>query len=567
MPLVPQRNTRKLTIIAQDPSVMRPGTGHRQIVTAQVDVPDEVLGPGPRGYRVQVIDYDSSTDTLYAPRKKDLEVDPYVNASDARLLSDPHFHAQNVYAIVMRTLARFEFALGRRVSWGFQGHQIQVAPHAFADANAFYSERDRTLAFGYFPQRNDPKKMVFSCLSHDVVVHETTHALVDGLRERYTDPSSPEQAGFHEGFADVVALLSVFAVRDVVGALLDLKEPGAKTISCEKVTAEALRNSVLGGLAEQMGEELSGIRAQALRTSVKLPPSTKYISSPEFLEPHRRGELFAAAMMNAFIQVWVNRLAPLGAVSKGRLDRERVVEEGADAAGHLLTMAIRSLDYSTPTDVEFCDFLSALLTADREIVPDDSRYHYRDVIRKSFAAYGMQPTSKVEGGFWEPPDRELTYGRTHFEPMQRDPDEVFRFIWENRNGLGLYDDAYSLVQSVRPCMRIGPDGFFLRETVAEYVQMIGLQARELARLKIDVPPDMPPDTNLTLYGGGALIFNEFGRLKFHVRNRIDNYVKQTRRLQFLWQYGYFNRGTNSVRRFAQMHRLRASDTPLRYPED
>jgi hypothetical protein len=556
-----------MTIIAQDPSVKRPGSGPRQIVTAQVDVPDEELGPGPRGYRVQVIDYDASTDTLYAPRKKDLDDDPYVKASDAALLSDPHFHAQNVYAIVMRTLARFEFALGRRVSWGFNGHQIQVAPHAFADANAFYSERDRALAFGYFPQRDEPKKMVFSCLSHDVVVHETTHALVDGLRERYTDPSSPEQAGFHEGFADVVALLSVFALRDVVGALLDLSDPGAKTIAQEKVTPEALKNSILGGLAEQMGAELSGIRAQALRTSVKLPPSTKYISSPEFLEPHRRGELFAAAIMNAFIKVWVHRLGPLGQVSKGRLDRERVVEEGAEAASNLLTMSIRALDYSTPTDVEFCDFLSALLTADREIVPDDTRYHYRDVIRKSFAEYGMQPTSKDPGGVWEPPQCELIYNRTHFEPMQRDPDEVFRFIWENRKGLGLYEDAYSLVQSVRPCMRIGPDGFFLRETVVEYVQMISLQARELGRLKIDAPAGMSLDTNLTLYGGGALIFDEFGRLKFNVCNRIDNFEKQTRRLKFLWQYGYFNRGTNSVRRFAQMHRLRASNTPLRFPED
>ena len=63
--------------------------------------------------------------------------------------------------------------------------------------------------------------MIFSCLSHDVVAHETTHALVDGLRSCYLDPSSADQAAFHEGISDVVALFSVFALDDVVKAVLD----------------------------------------------------------------------------------------------------------------------------------------------------------------------------------------------------------------------------------------------------------------------------------------------------------------------------------------------------------
>lgn len=148
--------TRKLTIIAQDPAVV---DSKGNILTTQVEIPAEELSPGPRGYRVHVVDYDTSTNTFYSPQEyPELEdncySDPFEEfvktATRQEILDEPGFHAQNVYAIVMRTLARFEFALGRRVEWGFDGQQIYVAPHAFADANAFYSENDQVLAFGYF---------------------------------------------------------------------------------------------------------------------------------------------------------------------------------------------------------------------------------------------------------------------------------------------------------------------------------------------------------------------------------------------------------------------------------
>ncbi len=553
--------TRKLRIIAQDPAVRSGG----EILTDEVEIPAEALDPGPRGYRVQVVDFDASTSTLYRPLRTGLGDDPFRNASSSRLVADPHFHALNVYAIVMRTLARFEYALGRRVAWGFSGHQIQVAPHAFADANAFYSDTDRALMFGYFPGLDG--KMVFSCLSHDVVAHETTHALVDGLRSRYTDPSSPDQAAFHEGFADVVALLSIFSLPKIVGAVLRINGGNSESrwVRRGALTAAELRKTALFGLAEQMGREMAEIRGSALRRSAQLAPSAHYLKDPEFQEPHRRGEVFVAAFMNSFLGVWLQRLKGLGEVRPGLLDRSKVVEEGASAATHLLTMSIRALDYCPPTDVQFPDFLSALLTADWEIQPDDSRYHYRDVLRATCASYGIRPASSMEGGYWEPPQGELVYTRTHFESMQRDPDEVFRFVWENRSVLGLCEDAYSRVHSVRPCLRIGPDGFPLRETVVEYIQILKLRARELARVRIRPPKGMPRDQEVTLYGGGALIFDEYGRLKFHVRNSILNARRQAARLDYLWKSGFFHQSGPRLR-FAALHRQRVLGQPLNEAE-
>ena len=571
-----QDRTRTLRIIAQDPSVTRGG----RIVTADVQVPAELLVAGPWGHRVQVIDYDASSDTLYkpvSPREysgpKGTFTDPYRHVSDSRLLSDPGFHAQNVYAIVMRTLARFEFALGRRVSWGFQAHQLKVAPHAFADANAFYSGRDEALVFGYFPAHDG--SMVFSCLSHDVVAHETTHALVDGLRERFTDPSSPDQAAFHEGFADVVALLSVFSLHGIVDKLIDVdptvSQPSSgkasRLIARDRVSSNALKSSILLGLAEQMGAEMSGVRGQALRRSVALKPSPKYyLSDPEYLEPHRRGEILVAAIMDAFVRVWSSRLETLGDVARGQLDRARVVEEGAAAADYLLTMAVRALDYTPPVQLEFGDFVSALITADTELRPDDGLYRFRAHLLDSFGRFGVKPASKgtaAQPGLWESSRGEpFVYARTHFESMLRDPDEVFWFIWENRDLLGVKEGAFGHVLSVRPCLRVAPDGFPLRETVAEFYQVLKISAAELGSVGLVAPDGMPPTTPVSLYGGNALVFNEYGQLKFNIHNSFDDTIRQQRRLNYLWKYGFFETTKPAAQPFAAMHLQRALNATL-----
>ena len=562
--------TRKLTIVAQDPAV-RDKSG--RILTANVDVPAEELAAGPLGYRVHVIDYDGSTRTLYKALEYEQDdageyKDPFRNPSNATILNNPQFHAQNVYAIVMRTLARFEFALGRRISWGFRGHQLKVAPHAFADANAFYSEDDQAVMFGYFPGR---KGMVFSCLSHDVVAHETTHALIDGIRGRFTDPSSPDQAAFHEGFSDVVALLSVFSLRDVVETILDRRleasssgSKGSRFLIHERdLTAASLKSSLLFGLAKEMGQELSDIRGDALRRSITLQPEE--LDAEAFEESHRRGEVLVAAMMNAFLNVIVERLSKLGRINGRFLHRERVAEEAAESADYLLTMTIRALDYTPPVHIEFPDFLSALLTADHEIRPDDSKYGFRKHLLASFKRYRIKPCPEAsKEGFWQAPEGQLVNDRIRFESMTRDPDEVFRFVWENRKTLRLSEGAFTRILSVRPCLRVAPDdGFPLRETVAECMQQIQLTAGELKTFGIEKPPEMPDDQKVSLEGGFTLIFDEYGRLKFAIgkhlfdRDRPRVQELQSRRLADLWRYGHYRRGASLARRFSAMHRQRS----------
>lgn len=562
------RPTRTMTILAQDPTLVVDG----RILTATITIPNEQLSAGPRGYRVQVVDYDASTNrwfvpldassfgSIHAPR------DPYESAGRAKrndgLLDDPRFHAQNVYAITMRTLAQFERALGRRLSWSFGGHQIKAAPHAFAEANAFYSPENEALLFGYFD--NGKGRRIFNCLSHDIVAHETTHALVDGLRPRYMEPSSPDQAAFHEGFADVVALLSVFSVREVVDYAVShgTRQRGTRMVDVARLTIDGLQEGVLLGLGEQFGEALSGVHGSALRRSVKLKPSRSLKDTPDYLEEHTRGELLVASVLRAFLSAYRDRLQTLGLTSDGRLPAGRVAEEGADIADRLLTMSIRALDYMPPTDISFGDYISALLTSDREIRPDDSRYELRHHLLSGFEDFGFFPSSSYggEAGRWEPPLEPLNYSFVHREALQRDRDEVFRFIWDNRRALRLCDEAYTEVGAVRPCLRVDIDGFTLRETVADYVQILTVRADELETIRnpdgtkrIRRPAGLDDWQTVRILGGGALIFDEFGHLKYHVRNPLLNPDRQSARLAHLARSGFFDRDPRAERGFAALH--------------
>lgn len=548
--------SRQFTVLAQDPAVK--GRGGRPLMT-RVSVPAERLEAGPKGHRIHVIDYDASTDTYYKPRQTKLGVDVYENVTDLdRLLADPQFHQQNVYAIAMATLGEFQVALGRSVSWGFdsRAHHLKIAPHAFADANAYYSRDSESLCFGYFA--GETRRTVFTCLSHDIVAHETSHALLDGLRNSYLYPSHVDQAAFHEGFSDIVALLSVLKSTELLEHALATVTDRRNLITSASLARASLANNVLLKLAEEFGREVSFVRGDALRHSVTLVPSPDHLGKDEFQEPHRRGEILVGAVMGGFLSVWERRLDPLGRARKLALNRTVVAEEGATAAKQLLRIVIRALDYLPSVDMTFGDYLSALLTADQQLVPDDSRYHYRDVLRHAFAGFGIHPSANVNSdGVWDPPpaSKPLSYVGLHLEALQRDPTAAFRFIWENQKSLGIDPDAFTRVISLRPCSRVSDDGHALRETLVEYVQSLQVFAYELAGMGIRKPDGLSGQTPMRLFGGGTLIFNEFGQLKFHIATGVRSRL-QSKRLANLYERGAFNRDESRFASFAELHRRR-----------
>lgn len=417
---------RKLRGYAFDPSLsLKIDTAVLNEITYKV-LWEEGLGKGPVGEYLEVVDYDPTTASWYAP--VDLN-DPYLLAQDGLPPSEsnPKFHQQMVYAVVMTTIANFEQALGRQVIWSPRRmakedrsvertlksrnpdeqyeeyvQRLRVYPHAFRDANAFYSPHKKALLFGYFAAQPAnattlmPNALVFTCLSHDIVTHETAHAILDGIYSHYTEDSNPDMLAFHEAFADIVALFQHFTF------------PAVLTHQIAQTRGDLASENLLGQLAQEFGSAVG--RYGALRDALgRIDPATgkwqpKIPNGDEYQrthEPHDRGSILVSAVFDAFISIYKSRVADLlriasggtGVLPQGQLHPDlvnRLAEEAAKTARHLLSMCIRALDYCPPVDLTFGDYLRAMITADVDLVSEDTR-SYRVALIEAFRKRGIYP--------------------------------------------------------------------------------------------------------------------------------------------------------------------------------
>ena len=156
-------------------------------------------------------------------------------------------------------------------------------------------------------------------------------------------------------------------------------------------------------------------------------------------------------------------------------------------------MTIRATDYAPAVELEFEDVIEALLVADRVVAPDDP-HGYRDSVAAAFAAFGIVPPAERIVDLASEP---LLYEGLNFSALRSDPDEVFRFVWQNAELLGIERDFHLRVEAVRPSVRVGPDGLVVNEIVADYVQTLNLTAAQARRLGVGLPGDLDPKLELS----------------------------------------------------------------------
>jgi hypothetical protein len=413
---------RRLRIYAYDPGQQTDPTLFDVSVATVTTLWERDLKPGPVGEYLEVVDVDPASKACYAP----------VDLNEPKLLaesgltpseSNPQFHQQMAYAVAMRTIERFERALGRKALWarrrpeneGEPVHEngfvrkLRIYPHALREANAYYDPDKIALLFGYFRTVDASGTVtrgsgIFAVVSHDIIAHETTHALLDGLHPRYSERTNFDMAAFHEAFADVVALFQHFSMPESLTRQIR-QAKGSPTDIGRK----------LGQLAKQFGEA-TGMHG-ALRRFVDEVGSSVPVLSDDMTEPHERGAVLVSAVFAAFLTIYASRCADLirlatdgsGILPSGEISVDlanRLASEAAKTAEHVLNMCIRALDYCPPVNLEFGDYLRGLLTADYDLVRDDNR-GYRVAFIDAFRRRGIVPYEirhlAEDSLLWEPP--------------------------------------------------------------------------------------------------------------------------------------------------------------------
>ncbi|HEX3555980.1 MAG TPA: peptidase M4 [Thermoanaerobaculia bacterium] len=562
---------RPLRIYTLDPSASR-----AEFPVARLKIPYEPLDPGPCG-RLFAVD-----DTCGSHRNEPIDLE------DVRLAmcegyepspSQIQFHQQMVYAVCSSVYATFRYALGRPVAWGFDErtdspfpNQLVIRPHGTQDRNAYYDKQKGELVFGYFRAdetvlgNNLPRGSIFTCLSHDIVVHELTHALLDGLRSEFERPTSADVLAFHEAFADLVAFFQRFSYAEVVRAALKASR------------GKLLRAPQLIDLATQFAQTIGA--GQALRRALDIGSTeADFAQRRNDPEPHRRGSLLVAAVVDAFDRIYRKkidthlRLATNGTceLPRGELSNdllEALAKEIRELANQFLAILIRAIDYCPPVDVQFGEYLRALITADHQLVPDDP-WGYREALVGAFRCRGIYPPGvddlSEDSLLWRPPPRSihcerLSFARLRFRGDPSNPadgdelrgqaDALGELVSnpENLDLFGLVEPGTGgadrpCVQSIRSTRRGGPDGQVLFDLVAEVTQ------RRTAKAADGRPFDF--------YGGATVIFGPEGDVRYTVCKRVDHAVREASARDFIanegkgyWQIrnGHWETAPQSFRR-------------------
>jgi len=327
---------------------------------------------GPVTERLAVLDFD--------PKTGELSQGTHFNAAEATYeveaepLDSPDFLRTNAFGTVLKTMYMFEEGdtLGRPLDWGFDGPQLLIVPAAGEWANAFYEREARCLQFFYFQSQEGQR--VYTSLSHDIVSHETGHAILDGIAPDLYHAITPQSLALHEGIADLVALVMAFRNDTLRKTVLD--QTGG---SIENITA-------FSSVAEEFGRAQG--KPDALRQFVNektLDPNDTD-NLVDVAEPHDLCQVLTGALYSVMVKIH-------DTLKRRFAQQDKTTEFSASGkalfvgAERFKRMIFRALDYLPPGEISFADYGRAIIASDQASHPQATQG--REWLREEFVRRGM----------------------------------------------------------------------------------------------------------------------------------------------------------------------------------
>ncbi|MGE5248666.1 MAG: hypothetical protein ACM3QS_00495 [Bacteroidota bacterium] len=525
--------TMKIPVFLQDPQV---GEENPELCTGEIEVRLESgFGDGPTSSRIAVVDLNSDTQELIAPLIWDKEAGWFRVPGEAEeWLPEPpskrtrnrdrhleymraavrhrHFHQLNVWAIVQRVLEFYEepWALGRPVPWGFEGNRLIVQPHAGYGKNAFYDRESRSLRFDYYGDRSEPW---FTCLSHDIIAHETGHAILDGIRPLYNEVCSLQTAAFHEFTGDLTAILLALSNNDI------------RRFVARSTKGDLNAASVLTNIAEQFGQKVND------RPYLRSALNTQTMKAVEGnRSPHDVSEVLTGAMFEILNEMTRRRIAQgkgsptedeASGIPGDRRGQSATVSPAAilaQTASRFRRIALQPLDLCPPCDIQFLDYASAVLRNDILTNPVDNE-GVRDIMLGVFHRRGLCPCS-YEDAKPLPEDClfQPAYDLSKTELVFHDIGRVSRsrtaayyFLSDNRKLLRIPSHRDIRVLDVYDTIKYGAAAERLpRQVVVQYVWQEQVALQNDPANNLDFGAWAGNKRNLDC--GGTLVFDERGNL-------------------------------------------------------
>ena len=218
------------------------------------------------------------------------------------------------------------------------------------------------------------------------------------------------------------------------------------------------------------------------------------------MEAHDLGSVLVSAVFEAYATIFrrkTERILDIAGVTPGQFGKQHLggpltpamAEQASEIAGQFLNVCIRAIDYCPPVDMELCEYLRALITADAEMVPDD-KWGYREALMRSFRRRRLFPDHvgfmTEDAVKWEAPEQDvvipgLAFSDLKFDgdparaadakELRRQADALGTFVSARANAAifhlvapgaplpkGIQYASLPRVESIRCARRVSPDG-------------------------------------------------------------------------------------------------------------